>query len=242
MVHKFGEGEVGTTYSTVNQLGVINFPSSPINIEVISDDANDTLLGDGARRIRIEGLDNNLKECCEDINMNGTTATTQSTNTYYRVFRAYVLETGIYTGSNFGDITIRGSGGGDNYLIITGNGTKNTSNYGSAQTQTTLFSVALGTYGILKTFSINVSNGKTADIIMYKRCELHNSSNPTPRRVLYKLSGISGVYTQEFKSETEIEGGCDIWVEAKVNSGTAIIDVNYDLDLKRNKLIGYSLI
>lgn len=76
-------------------------------VEVFSSNANDTLAGSGAQRIRITGLDDSYNFILEEIDLNGTTPVV-STLTYYRVLSANVITAGA-TGSNEGVLTVRHS-------------------------------------------------------------------------------------------------------------------------------------
>lgn len=74
-------------------------------VEVFSSNANDTLLGTGARTLQLIGLDANLVEQEEIIELNGTTPV-NSVNQYLRLDRAIVL-TGGSGGVNDGTLTGR---------------------------------------------------------------------------------------------------------------------------------------
>lgn len=111
---KFGRNsniDIGTTPEDIWHGGG-NYTGQPENftpetVDVFSANANDTAAGTGARTIRIFGLKTNSSEVyeSEDITLNGTSTVT-STNSWWRVNRAYVLTAGS-TGSAQGDITIR---------------------------------------------------------------------------------------------------------------------------------------
>jgi hypothetical protein len=96
--------------------GNYNWLTSASIVEALSDDANDTSAGTGARTIQIWGLDANYDEQTEVISLNGTTAV-DSANTYIRVFRAKVLTAGS-GGTAAGTITVRVDGGGSTVAEI----------------------------------------------------------------------------------------------------------------------------
>lgn len=80
---------------------------TPERVEVFSSDANDTSAGTGARTIRMFGLESATSTAytSEDITLDGTNPV-QSTKSWYRINRAFVLTAG--TGAtNAGTITIR---------------------------------------------------------------------------------------------------------------------------------------
>lgn len=72
-------------------------------IEIVSDNANDTLLGTGARTLFIEGLDINMETTTETVDMNGLTNVT-SLNSYNRINNITVITAGS-TEFNEGNIT-----------------------------------------------------------------------------------------------------------------------------------------
>ena len=74
-------------------------------LEVISTSVNDTLLGTGARKVFILGLDNAGLEVSEEVDLNGTTAVA-TVNSYKRVNAFYVTSAGSLT-SNEGGIDLR---------------------------------------------------------------------------------------------------------------------------------------
>ena len=62
-------------------------------IDCVSDDADDTSAGTGARTIFIQGLDADYDELTEVLIMNGLTPV-QSVNTYMRIFRTQNITAG----------------------------------------------------------------------------------------------------------------------------------------------------
>jgi len=95
--------------------------------------ANDDVLGTGARKIIISGLNANYEEVEEEVEMLGILEA-QSTNTYIRVNRVYVSEAGAL-GANDGIITLGLTGGGTSYAEIPA---------GDGQTQMALYTVPAG--------------------------------------------------------------------------------------------------
>ena len=108
---------IGTTYTDVwDAGGVMDFPTSAETWEIVSDSANDTSAGTGARTVLITSLDDNYDEQTEVATLNGTTAVTL-TNSYFRPRSAVVATVGS-NGVNVGNITIRVSSGGNTRLYI----------------------------------------------------------------------------------------------------------------------------
>ena len=87
--------------------GAYTYLTAATIINVVSDDATDTLLGVGARTVKIFGLDANWNPIDEVVEMNGLTIV-PTTKEYLRVFRAFVVTSGgngFIDGANAGNIT-----------------------------------------------------------------------------------------------------------------------------------------
>lgn len=91
-------------------------PSAAAVASLVSDSIEDdsVAVGDGARTVRIEGLDENYLEVSEDVITDGVTPSL-STQEFLRINRAYVIVSGV-TQVNEGTINI--SVGGDIQAII----------------------------------------------------------------------------------------------------------------------------
>lgn len=104
---------IGTTSDpeTITEAGGIyaGFPTSttPVSIEVVSSNANDTSAGTGARTIEIFGLKTNTSSFVESeiVTLNGTTPVVTSNN-WWRIHKAIVKTVGS-NGSNLGIISVR---------------------------------------------------------------------------------------------------------------------------------------
>lgn len=98
------------TPESIWQFGSLNsFLTSSTILQVKSTENDDNISGNGARTIKIEGLNSDYEEIEETINMNGTTVV-PTTNQYLRVNDAYILTAGS-KGYNDGIIYIEKSGG-----------------------------------------------------------------------------------------------------------------------------------
>ena len=83
----------GSLESIWSHGGIYVYPTSAIQMKVSSSDANDTALGTGARTIVVSGLDANYNEISETVTLAGQTVVL-TTNTFIRVFRAFVVTAG----------------------------------------------------------------------------------------------------------------------------------------------------
>lgn len=82
--------------------GAYVFPLVAEVVEVVSTDADDTGGGTGARTLAILGLDESYVEVEETVTLNGLTPVS-TTQTFFRVFRAYVVTVGA-AGTNEGNL------------------------------------------------------------------------------------------------------------------------------------------
>lgn len=92
---KFGNNlDINGTLETIwSHGGLYVYPTSAIQMSVSSSSANDTAAGTGARTIVVSGLNAAYEETSEVVTLNGQTAVL-TTNTFIRVFRAYVVTAG----------------------------------------------------------------------------------------------------------------------------------------------------
>ena len=79
------------------------WPTAAETLSVVSDDADDTSAGTGARTVEIEGLDSSWNVLTETVTMNGSTPVV-TTGLFLRVYRVRVVTAGS-TGLNEGTIT-----------------------------------------------------------------------------------------------------------------------------------------
>jgi hypothetical protein len=94
-IFKFGNNsDINGALETIwSRGGLYVYPTSAIQMKVSSSSANDTALGTGARTVSVQGLDQNYNEVAETITLNGQTEVL-TTNTFIRVFRAFVITAG----------------------------------------------------------------------------------------------------------------------------------------------------
>lgn len=119
-VRRFGHNhDVGTAEETVSHIGaVMYYPDAAEILKIKSDDADDdgAPVGDGARTVWIQGLDDNYEIITDTITMNGTTAV-NSNVAFLRVFKMQVVTYGA-SGLNEGEITAYGVDGTSKIISI----------------------------------------------------------------------------------------------------------------------------
>jgi hypothetical protein len=94
-IFKFGNNpDINGSLETIwSRGGLYVYPTSAIQMKVSSSSADDAALGTGARTVSVQGLDQNYNEVAETITLNGQTEVL-TTNTFIRVFRAFVITAG----------------------------------------------------------------------------------------------------------------------------------------------------
>lgn len=220
-IRRFGTNiAVGTTFVSIDNIGIATpyMPSTALKFEVVSSSANDTAVGSGARTIEVTGIDNSWNLATETINLNGVTAV-QSVGTYYRVIKAEVKTVGSYGATNAGNILVRGTGGGSSFVQI------DTSN---GQSFASHFCVPLGYYGAITGANISTDSGKVINTKVLSRDNANNTSSLfAPTQLAQYFEGLTGVHHFDYEPPILITPCTDVWISAKVASGTAAVSAEY---------------
>lgn len=203
--------------------GNMTYLTSPAAIELISSSVNDTAAGTHCQSVKIFGLDGNYDLIEDTIATNGTSASTATTQTYLRVYRAYCVEVGAYGNTNAGNITIRVSGAGSTQSYIVA---------GDGQSLTSHYTIPRGYTGYGMDVHSSVASNKYTDITFLYRV---NATGSTPAwRTAAAFEGVNAGndYTYwgmvQFPEKTDIRAVSD---PAAVNTGAS---VDYIILLVRN--------
>lgn len=151
-VHKFGAATIGASEVTIwDGANDYPFPSSASQLDVQSDDVNDTSDGTGARTVTIQGLDSNWSSIEETLSLNGTTPVITSAS-FLRVFRAWVNTAG--SGSTAaGEITIENTGVVIAKILV-----------GNNQTLMCVYTIEAGCTGYTMGAHASVDSGKSVEL------------------------------------------------------------------------------
>jgi len=230
IIHKFGANEDVDTAAVEDVWlagGTYSWPTSASTLEAISTSTNDDDGGTGAQTITIEGLDGSFAEVTETLTMNGTSATTATTNSFIRVNRAYVASCGTYSGSNDGDITIRISSAGATQCLINSNATSPL-DYG--QSFIARYSVPAGKSCFLTQWTMSVDGTKTGDFYLCRRENADDVTTPfSPARALHSVRGVSGENSINFDYGEYIDEKTDLWVVCGVAQNNTIVTSEFEL-------------
>jgi hypothetical protein len=227
---KFGHNSaVSTTIEDViSQGGTFAWPTTAATIEAISDDANDTAAGTGARTITVVGLDENWNEVTETLTMAGLSASDASTSQFIRVNIAYVETSGAYSsttsGANAGSITIRFSGAGATLTEIVNGGES------KGQSEAATFSVPANKSCLLYQIVTTVEAAKTAEINLWQRQGADIVSAPfQSKRIVTEYHGAIGTFTHDFSHPLFFPEKTDIWVSATLAAGTGQVEASMSM-------------
>lgn len=229
IVHKFGEASVGTSLVPVCESGFYRTPTAATELEFLSDSANDTSAGSGAREVTVLGLNASWAEVSQTVTTNGTTPVTLTTD-LVRLYRWYVTSTGTYAtqsaGSHAGTMTIRESGGGDTWSVI------GTSPFTEGQSEIGAYTIPTAVTGYVLSQTLIVDSTKAVDAIFFQRPNADDVSSPYSgaMRLINKFIGVTGEVIIKPRSPVgPFVGPCDIGFMAKVGSSTGDVSVDFEL-------------
>lgn len=230
MFHKFGKGIVGTDIVPIASSLKYPTPLTAITLEVVSDSANDTALGTGARSVTVQGLDINWNEIEQTVPTNGLTPVPLPID-MLRVYRWWVESSGVYAtaslGSHDGTITVQTSPGAELWF----NGV--TDPYPKGQSEIAGFSVKDDVRAYIFLNNISVDSSKTVDVMFVRRLNADTVTAPfSPMRVVADFVAVQGAFKGN-QMEIPVDGvfpaRTDLLWLAKVASGSASISISYDI-------------
>jgi len=234
-IKKFGRNaSVGTSYVPVAFDGVYQTPqasgATALRVKAAGN-ANDTAAGTGAREITLEGLDENFAEVSETVVTAGASASSATTATFTRLYRAYVSASGTYAtsaaGSHAGDITIENGAGGTDWATI------DSTNFPKGQSEIGSYSVAAGKTAYVFLDDITIDSGKTADAVFFSRENIDQTAAPySAMRAKNTLTGLTGGTTDLSGRQVPLGpfvGPCDIGWLARVSATTGSIGVEFEI-------------
>jgi len=210
---------VGSTHETIcTQGGIMNKLSSAEVLKFSSADANDTNSGGtGAKRVRLEGIDDSGLLTTEDVNLNGTgVVTTSGSFAYVNSIRVQKAGSG---GVNAGKISCFANDGSTLLAEIVA---------GENQAQKADFAVPTGHTAYLTSFMVSATEPALVSIWV--------TPNPTGVPYLQKLTvvvtaGSSNVY--QLPNPFPIPGGGRMEFRAKkIGSTDAVVSADFQILLE----------
>ena len=233
VIKKFGRNAaVGTSFVPIAIGGIYQRkqPASATTLRIkAGGDANDTAAGTGARSIFLEGLDETGTLVQEELATAGASASSATTATFIRLFRAWVEDCGSYGGgSHVASITIEDSAGAADWATIDATDTP------EGQSEIGIYTVPKGYKAYVTNIYPTLEASKTVDLRFFKREGALTASAPySARRSQISWSGLETTPGQispktgygPFPEYT------DFGFIAKIATGTAHVAVNYEIIL-----------
>ena len=231
MVHKFGRNDAvaNAVWEGVLQVGA-QFPwsqaATPMRIK-IGGAVTDTAAGTGAREVTLQGLNAAGIEITEALASTGTSVSLSSSNSFIRLYRAWVSAVGAYGSTNSDAIIIENSTSGTDYITIAA---------GEGQTQFAGYSIPAGKTGYLLSLHLTVDAGKAADFRVFTRENLTDITAPmSAKRLKLYFDGIlQPVIHKPYGAEFMLDELTDIWVEARGGGATSQVSADFELLLVDN--------
>lgn len=233
-VQKFGKiFALTTTLTPIAAGGVYQVPTTAQSLEILSNSANDTSAGSGARKVTVTGLDANWNEVSVDVSMNGLAAVA-ITGTWMRIYRIRVKESGTYSSatasSHAGTITVRVAGGVTVYAQLVVD-----AGFGLGQSLIGCYTVPDGFEAYVYPRYVSVESTKVISGYFFARESADDVSSPyTPMQAKQSFEFIGGINPLYADSPIGVfPARTDIGWMAKTASGTANVSVSFDIYLKR---------
>jgi len=224
---------VGTTIEDIWTVGgVRTWLTANTALEVVSDDANDTSAGSGARTITVEGVQLDGTFVTQDVSMNGVTPVALGTN-IARVSMMFVATAGAYssttTGSNAGNIICRIPAGATQAEILLENTVP------EGMSQTSHFSTKASQEAYVIGVTISVETGKDASLLFRVRQDYETVAAPfSPAKTIARFDGVTGGL-RSVHPAAPIGGSLflpeksDFWIAALTSAGTSAVTVQTTL-------------
>jgi hypothetical protein len=231
-VHKFGRHlGVGTSFVPVSIGGIYRTPqvAGATALRVKAGNANDTAAGTGAREITLIGLDETGAEVTEALATAGGSASSNSSATFIRLYRAYVSASGTYAtasaGSHSADIVIENAAGSEDWLTIS------STDFPRSQSEVASYSVPLGFTAYVTNIIVSVESTKPADFLMFQRQNILETAAPySAMRVVLEMGGVDGeeIITPNL-SYGPFPALTDIGFMCKAGASTPEVDVDFEI-------------
>jgi hypothetical protein len=216
--------------------GLYTWLSAAVALEAISSDANDTVAGSGARKVIVEGLDASFLEVSEEIDMNGASASTATTQTFLRINRVYVSEHGTYgattAGGNTGTITIRTESAGATHASI-GLSTQGSAGFGVSRLGR--YTVPAAKSALLVAHEQSVATGSTAEFHCWTRENADDVTVPvSSQQQLFSYGSFLGTQQVKHTIPHVLPAKTDLWFSAIGGAAEVLVTLAADLVLITN--------
>ncbi|MBN1549062.1 hypothetical protein JW872_00150 [Candidatus Babeliales bacterium] len=207
--------------------GTYPWPTTASRVRVAAGgNAADTAGGANAQKIMVVGLDNNFNPISEEITLAGATESSYTTQSFRRIYRAYITSVGTYGATNAGIITIQNETPAT--LAVIG-----FSGIGFGQTLMSMYTVPAGKTMFLSQANAYVASSKTARLIFWKRENAGNTSSPIgAKRIMLEAYGVQG--SANFATQIRIPEKTDVWWSGIAEAAGTEVSVDYNFILADN--------
>ena len=233
VIEKFGRNDAvpNGSWADIQTIGgSVFWHTTADTLNAVSTSANDTAAGSGARVITIQGLDANFDVQEEDLALSGVTPVT-SANSYIRVHRVFVKDTGTYggllTGGNAGNISFTKTTGGNaiGEILI-----DNSAPIG--QTQLARYTIPNAKTAYLFAVDVNVEVNKPARVVMWQRQGADVVAAPfTSKRMVLEFDGLQQPDDLQMRVPLMFPGKTDLWFSAEGGGAATQVNVRFLLIL-----------
>lgn len=237
-IFKFGHhAGVGSSFVPIATSGVYRTPA-PSNATTLrikaGGDAADAAAGSGAQEVTLQGLDENGLEVTETLATAGASASSSTTATFMRLYRAWVSELGTYqtniavTGQAAA-ITIEKTAGSEDWATIGAT---------EGQTQICCFTTSAKQRGYLTDVGIYVATTKVVDLrVVTREGILSESDDLTAVRLILELQSAVGHIVMPVPNPIHIPPLTDLAVLGTVSASTAELSAHFSLVLNSAGLL-----
>lgn len=234
VVHKFGRNRVvpSGVFTPITIGGIYRTPqpSAATTLRIkAGGNANDTLLGTGARKVTLTGVDSTCMEIMEEVELAGISASASTTAQFLRLYEAIVTESGTYAtqaiGSHAGDIVIEDTAGTEDWATI------DSTLFPKSQTEIGNYTVPAGKTAYILSILVSVDSNKAADVALFQRQGVGKTAAPfDAMRLVIEFGALLGVANILPKCPLgPFPALTDLGFMAQVVAGTADVDVDFEI-------------
>jgi len=227
LVYKFGQIlALSTTELDVNIMAAVVTKPTSAAVASVAYSGNDNTGAAGAHKVVVQGLDSSWEEVEEEVTLAPAGSPVTTTQTFIRVYRAYVSEGGTYQqtyaspyGTNHNDITV--SVGGNAQVMIYRH---------TGQTLTTHYTVPSGKTAYFVGAEAQVDASQNADLSFWQRRDADDATTPfTQRRVIQTGSAIKGQIAYHGNYAVTFPEKTDLWWSAVGSAAGTQVEISYTL-------------
>ena len=231
VMHKFGRNPAvpnGSWEGILTAAAQFVWPTTATTVRIKSggnsaDNGTSSPLGAGAHTVTVQGLDATGVEVSATLTTAGASASASTTQTFLRVYRAWVATAGAYTGTNTGDVVIETTAGTALIQITAGEG----------QSQYCAYTIPLGKTGYLGSVRVHVDGLKPADLRLFTRASCTTVAAPfTAKRLKFYWDGtIGSIEVEPVTPLLALPALTDVWIEARGSGAITEASANMEIIL-----------